>query len=56
MYFFRYPVILSIENHCSVKQQTVMATYIRSIFGGNSDVFTVVKFLLNHGGQTKHML
>lgn len=28
-----YPVILSIENHCSVKQQTVMATYIRSIFG-----------------------
>lgn len=29
----RYPVILSIENHCSVKQQTVMATYIRSIFG-----------------------
>ncbi|XP_078332156.1 1-phosphatidylinositol 4,5-bisphosphate phosphodiesterase delta-1-like [Crassostrea virginica] len=29
----RYPVILSIENHCSVRQQTVMATYIKSIFG-----------------------
>lgn len=39
LYFCRYPVILSIENHCSVKQQTVMATYIRSIFGGNTDVF-----------------
>ncbi|CAH1795331.1 unnamed protein product [Owenia fusiformis] len=26
-----YPVILSIENHCSVKQQDVMAKYLRSI-------------------------
>lgn len=44
LYLCRYPVILSIENHCSVKQQTVMATYIRSIFGGNTDVFMVLKF------------
>ncbi|XP_055996618.1 1-phosphatidylinositol 4,5-bisphosphate phosphodiesterase eta-2-like isoform X3 [Ostrea edulis] len=31
--FNRYPVILSIENHCSVRQQTVMAAYIKSILG-----------------------
>ncbi|KAJ8313208.1 hypothetical protein KUTeg_009241 [Tegillarca granosa] len=28
-----YPVILSIENHCSVKQQAVMADYLRTILG-----------------------
>ncbi|KAK3104139.1 hypothetical protein FSP39_024731 [Pinctada imbricata] len=28
-----YPVILSIENHCSVKQQAVMASYLRTVFG-----------------------
>lgn len=28
-----YPVILSIENHCSIKQQTIMARHIRSILG-----------------------
>ncbi|KAL5007407.1 hypothetical protein ScPMuIL_016213 [Solemya velum] len=28
-----YPVILSIENHCNLKQQQVMAEYITSIFG-----------------------
>jgi len=33
-YYYSYPVILSIENHCSVKQQTVMAKHVRSIFGG----------------------
>ncbi|XP_068708108.1 inactive phospholipase C-like protein 1 [Montipora foliosa] len=27
-----YPLILSIENHCSVKQQQVMAKYLREIF------------------------
>lgn len=41
-----YPVILSIENHCSVPQQTRMAQIMRSVFGemlfeskdrGNSD-------------------
>lgn len=28
-----YPVILSLENHCSVKQQEVMAHHMRSILG-----------------------
>ncbi|XP_064601802.1 inactive phospholipase C-like protein 2 [Liolophura sinensis] len=28
-----YPVILSLENHCSVKQQKAMAHYMTSIFG-----------------------
>uniref|UniRef100_UPI0037E85CF6 1-phosphatidylinositol 4,5-bisphosphate phosphodiesterase delta-3-A-like n=1 Tax=Semicossyphus pulcher TaxID=241346 RepID=UPI0037E85CF6 len=28
-----YPVILSLENHCSVEQQTVMARQLRSILG-----------------------
>lgn len=28
-----YPVILSIENHCSIKQQKAMALYMLSIFG-----------------------
>ena len=30
---YRYPVILSIENHCSVEQQHVMAQYMIDIFG-----------------------
>ena len=29
-----YPMILSIENHCSVKQQDVMAKYMTDILGG----------------------
>ncbi|XP_029109947.1 1-phosphatidylinositol 4,5-bisphosphate phosphodiesterase delta-3-A-like isoform X1 [Scleropages formosus] len=29
-----YPLILSLENHCSVEQQTVMARHLRSILGG----------------------
>ncbi|XP_048779849.2 inactive phospholipase C-like protein 1 isoform X2 [Ostrea edulis] len=28
-----YPVILSIENHCNIKQQQAMAAYMTSIFG-----------------------
>ncbi|KAM9837387.1 1-phosphatidylinositol 4,5-bisphosphate phosphodiesterase delta-3-A-like [Aulostomus maculatus] len=28
-----YPLILSLENHCSVEQQTVMAGHLRSILG-----------------------
>uniref|UniRef100_A0A4W6F326 Phosphoinositide phospholipase C n=1 Tax=Lates calcarifer TaxID=8187 RepID=A0A4W6F326_LATCA len=28
-----YPLILSLENHCSVEQQTVMAQHLRSILG-----------------------
>lgn len=33
MYVCRYPVILSIENHCSVAQQHVMADYLHDILG-----------------------
>ena len=29
-----YPVILSIENHCSVEQQRKMAEYLKEILGG----------------------
>ncbi len=29
-----YPVILSIENHCSVKQQQYMAAAFLEVFGG----------------------
>uniref|UniRef100_A0A8C4QEF7 Phosphoinositide phospholipase C n=1 Tax=Eptatretus burgeri TaxID=7764 RepID=A0A8C4QEF7_EPTBU len=29
----KYPVILSIENHCSLEQQKVMAQYMRNILG-----------------------
>ena len=32
--FFSYPVMLSIENHCCVEQQRVMAHYIKTVFGG----------------------
>ncbi|CAM9286189.1 unnamed protein product [Lampetra fluviatilis] len=28
-----FPLILSIENHCTIPQQTVMAQYMRNIFG-----------------------
>ena len=31
-----YPVILSIENHCSIEQQHKMAEYMKEIFGGES--------------------
>ena len=28
-----YPLILSIENHCSIEQQDVMADHMRTILG-----------------------
>ncbi|CAG5122392.1 unnamed protein product, partial [Candidula unifasciata] len=31
--YSEYPVILAIENHCTVKQQQTMAHYLKSIFG-----------------------
>ena len=31
--FSRYPVILSIENHCSIEQQNIMADYMKDILG-----------------------
>lgn len=40
LYFFtfRYPVILSIENHCNILQQKKIAQYLREIFGDKLDV------------------
>jgi hypothetical protein len=32
-----YPVILSLENHCSEKQQARMALHLRAILGGNNN-------------------
>lgn len=37
----RYPVILSIENHCSVIQQKKMAQYLTDILGDKLDVSSV---------------
>uniref|UniRef100_A0A2D4IXY4 Phosphatidylinositol-specific phospholipase C X domain-containing protein n=1 Tax=Micrurus lemniscatus lemniscatus TaxID=129467 RepID=A0A2D4IXY4_MICLE len=37
----RYPVILSIENHCSVTQQKKMAQYLVEILGDKLDLSTV---------------
>ncbi|XP_069597728.1 1-phosphatidylinositol 4,5-bisphosphate phosphodiesterase eta-2 [Ranitomeya imitator] len=37
-----YPVILSIENHCSVLQQKKMAQYLTEILGDKLDLSTVV--------------
>ncbi|XP_074498392.1 1-phosphatidylinositol 4,5-bisphosphate phosphodiesterase eta-1 isoform X8 [Sebastes fasciatus] len=34
----QYPVILSIENHCSIQQQKKIAQYLREIFGHKLDV------------------
>ncbi|KAH3894180.1 hypothetical protein DPMN_018337 [Dreissena polymorpha] len=42
----RYPVILSIENHCSVKQQKVMVDHMTSILG---DKLFKGKVDLEHG-------
>lgn len=39
--FFRFPLILSIENHCSVKQQRVMAKYFKEILQGTLPFFFV---------------
>ncbi|XP_040902293.1 1-phosphatidylinositol 4,5-bisphosphate phosphodiesterase eta-1 isoform X2 [Toxotes jaculatrix] len=34
----QYPVILSVENHCSIQQQKKIAQYLREIFGDKLDV------------------
>lgn len=39
--FSSYPVILSIENHCSVPQQKKMAQYLIEILGDKLDLANV---------------
>ncbi|XP_037123569.1 1-phosphatidylinositol 4,5-bisphosphate phosphodiesterase eta-1 isoform X2 [Syngnathus acus] len=34
----QYPVLLSIENHCSIQQQKKIAQYLREVFGDKLDV------------------
>ncbi|KAI3354187.1 hypothetical protein L3Q82_018727, partial [Scortum barcoo] len=38
----QYPVILSIENHCSIQQQKKIAQYLREIFGDKLDVGAIL--------------
>ncbi|XP_054650538.1 1-phosphatidylinositol 4,5-bisphosphate phosphodiesterase eta-1 isoform X2 [Dunckerocampus dactyliophorus] len=38
----QYPVILSIENHCSIQQQKKIAQYLREVFGDKLDVADVL--------------
>lgn len=38
----RYPIILSIENHCTIQQQKKIAQYLREIFGDKLDVGDVL--------------
>lgn len=40
-WYHRYPVILSIENHCSVVQQKKMAQYLTNILGDKLDLSSV---------------
>lgn len=42
LYFCRYPVILSIENHCTIQQQKKIAQYLREIFADKLDVGDVL--------------
>lgn len=42
LHFCRYPVILSIENHCTIQQQKKIAQYLREIFGDKLDVGDVL--------------
>ncbi|XP_008933974.1 PREDICTED: 1-phosphatidylinositol 4,5-bisphosphate phosphodiesterase eta-1 [Merops nubicus] len=37
-----FPVILSIENHCSIQQQKKIAQYLKDIFGDKLDLSSVV--------------
>lgn len=36
---FRYPVIISLENHCCLAQQEKMAESIKNILGGDHFIF-----------------
>ncbi len=43
VFFYRYPVILNIENHCSIEQQKEMARILKEILGDR----LVTKALIN---------
>ena len=43
--FYSYPLILSLENHCDIEQQTKMAFHLKNILGGIS-CFICIKFFL----------
>lgn len=47
--FFRFPVILSIENHCSVQQQRKIAQYLKGIFQDKLDLSSI------DTGETKQL-
>ncbi|XP_061915967.1 1-phosphatidylinositol 4,5-bisphosphate phosphodiesterase eta-1 isoform X3 [Entelurus aequoreus] len=38
----QYPIILSIENHCTIQQQKKIAQYLREVFGNKLDVADVL--------------
>lgn len=48
-YPLRFPVILSIENHCSVQQQRKIAQYLKGIFQDKLDLSSV------DTGETKQL-
>ena len=45
LFSFRYPVILDLENHCSLEQQKAMARILRQVLGGtNQWIFLLTSF------------
>lgn len=38
---FRFPIILSIENHCSIQQQKKIAQYLKEIFRDKLDLASI---------------